>query len=223
MTVEQHRPRSRRYAVIYGLAAVALLLVGATVGLLVSTAVDDSSGVPGADSIDVGFCQDMRMHHQQAVTMATMVAGRSTDTAVRALGYDIEGGQIAQIGTMSGWLQLWERSAYAERGAHLAWLPDPERGHDAHGGADPAAVMPGMATTAELDRLRALSGPEFDVYFLQLMLRHHQGGLPMARYAADHAGIGVVRNLAEKIVRAQTHENRVMTDMLVERGAQPLP
>lgn len=45
----------------------------------------------------------------------------------------------------------------------------------------------------------------------------------MATYAAEHAGVGVVRNLASKIVRAQTHEVRVMTDMLADLGAEPLP
>jgi uncharacterized protein (DUF305 family) len=33
----------------------------------------------------------------------------------------------------------------------------------------------------------------------------------------------VVRNLADKMVSAQTHEVRVMTDMLDEHGAEPLP
>ncbi len=124
---------------------------------------------------------------------------------------------------MTGWLDLWGRSAFADPGQHLVWLPG-ATGHNRHDGSGGGvAAMPGMATTEELGRLRSLSGREFDVYFLQLMLRHHQGGLPMARYAAEHAGVGSVRNLASKIVRAQEHENRVMTDMLVDRGAAPLP
>lgn len=216
-------PRSRGRLAVYVAAAVALLLVGAATGMLVTRAVDDVAGVPGVDSVDVGFCQDMRFHHLQAVTMATMASGRSTNVAVRSIAYDIEGGQIAQIGMMSGWLDLWERPAYAERGEHLAWLPG--EGHDTHGGTDETSAMPGMgmATTDEIARLRPLSGSEFDVYFLQLMLRHHQGALAMATYAAEHAGVGVVRNLASKIVRAQTHEVRVMTDMLADLGAEPLP
>ena len=36
--------------------------------------------------------------------------------------------------------------------------------------------------------------------FLQLMLRHHQGGAPMAGYAAQHAETPQVRNLAEKML-----------------------
>ena len=47
--------------------------------------------------------------------------------------------------------------------------------------------MPGMATEDELANLRALSGTAFDVEFLRLMIRHHQGGLDMAQYAAEHA------------------------------------
>ena len=39
------------------------------------------------------------------------------------------------------------------------------------------ALMPGMATEEELANLRSLSGTAFDVEFLRLMIRHHQGGL----------------------------------------------
>jgi uncharacterized protein (DUF305 family) len=80
-----------------------------------------------------------------------------------------------------------------------------------------------MATTQELNKLRKLSGEELDVYFLQLMLRHHQGGLEMAEYAAEHASKGYVRNLADKIVKSQESESKQMKDLLAGRGAKPLP
>jgi uncharacterized protein (DUF305 family) len=83
--------------------------------------------------------------------------------------------------------------------------------------------MPGMATSQELDKLRKLTGTELDVYFLQLMLRHHEGGLEMAQYAADHSSKGYVRNLAEKIVQSQENEANLMKQFLADRGAQPLP
>ena len=40
-----------------------------------------------------------------------------------------------------------------------------------------AGSMPGMATEDELAALRRLDGTAFDVEFLRLMIRHHQGGL----------------------------------------------
>jgi uncharacterized protein (DUF305 family) len=45
----------------------------------------------------------------------------------------------------------------------------------------------------------------------------------MAQYAAAHASKGYVRNLAEKIVTSQQAESKLMTSLLAQRGAQPLP
>jgi len=59
--------------------------------------------------------------------------------------------------------------------------------------------------------------------FLQLMLRHHQGGAPMAHYAAQHGEIPQVRNLAEKMVISQDAESEYMAQLITQRGAQPLP
>ncbi len=84
-------------------------------------------------------------------------------------------------------------------------------------------LMPGMATNSEIARLQALRGPESDTYFLQLMIRHHQGGQSMMEYAAEHATNPVVRNFADKMAQSQSAEISVMTQMLAERGAQPLP
>jgi uncharacterized protein (DUF305 family) len=85
------------------------------------------------------------------------------------------------------------------------------------------AVMPGMATNAEIAKLRSLKGKESDIYFLQLMIRHHQGGAPMMQYAAEHATNPVVRDFAGKMAQAQAAEISVMTQMLAARGASPLP
>jgi uncharacterized protein (DUF305 family) len=68
-----------------------------------------------------------------------------------------------------------------------------------------------------------MTGKAMDVYFLQLMLRHHQGGLPMARYGAEHASQAYVRNFAQKIVTGQSAEVVLMEQLLRERGASPLP
>jgi uncharacterized protein (DUF305 family) len=84
-------------------------------------------------------------------------------------------------------------------------------------------LMPGMATEEELAGLRSLSGTAFDVEFLRLMIRHHQGGLDMAVYAAEHADVDAVRRLAATIRSAQTSETATMTDLLTERGGTPLP
>ncbi|MFE0749806.1 DUF305 domain-containing protein [Gordonia sp. NPDC058843] len=94
---------------------------------------------------------------------------------------------------------------------------------DASDAEQPA--MPGMATSTEMEQFRAMRGPEVDIRFLQLMLRHHEGGLHMMEYAADPANVEqpYVRDLAASMKRTQDKEISIITQMLALRGAQPLP
>lgn len=210
-------------------ALVAVLLVGAAVGMLISTArTGGSDAVPDAASVDVGFAQDMRMHHLQAVTMAGIERDRTADQALQGIAFDIESTQLSQASEMSGWLTVWQQPSLPAPGAgHMAWMS--EGGTHSHsngdGGQTTGAVqrMPGMASTDEINKLRKASGEELDVMFLQLMLRHHQGGLEMAQYAEQHAAKGYVRNLAAKIVQSQEAESKQMKDLLAAHGAKPLP
>jgi uncharacterized protein (DUF305 family) len=210
-------------------AMVAVLLVGAAVGMLITTAADGGAeAAPSDGSVDVGFAQDMRFHHLQAVTMAGIERDRSSDQSMRDLAFDIESTQLAQASEMSGWLTVWEQPNLPDVGAgHMAWMSEggTHPHSDGHGGSTTGTVqrMPGMATQDELNLLRTLSGSALDVYFLQLMLRHHEGGKEMAEYAAEHASKGYVRNLADKIVKSQGAESKQMKTLLTQRGAQPLP
>jgi uncharacterized protein (DUF305 family) len=104
----------------------------------------------------------------------------------------------------------------------MSWMSGAGGGHSGHE-ADASGLMPGMATEEELTTLRSLDGTAFDVEFLRLMMRHHQGGLEMAEYAVEHAETPVVRTLAQAIAESQTAETTLMADMLAARGGTPLP
>ena len=210
-------PRPRWLVVLLVAVLAAALVVGG--GTLAVVAGIGTTRAPADDSADAGFARDMSTHHDQATQIAQVVRDGGTDPAVRLLAFDIETQQLGQIGQMLGWLQSWGLSQQTDR-PHLAWLP-PESGH-VHSSAD-GALMPGMATPAEMAKLRSLSGQPLDVYFLQLMIRHHQGGLPMARYAAEHASVDYVRDLGQKVVAGQSAEIVTMEQLLRERGGQPLP
>jgi len=204
---------------IFAGAVLAVLLLGASAGLLIQLP-DREVTQPGPESVDVGFSQDMTVHHQQAALMAGLARGQAQDPRLRLLGYDIETSQLGQIGMMQGWLNLWDAALLPTDG-HMAWMGATST-HD-HGGGAAVAVMPGMATDEELTRLREASGREFDVLFLQLMTRHHQGGIPMMADAAERAQVPQVRNLAGKMLGTQDSEIEYMTELLAEFGAQPLP
>ena len=201
--------------VLLTVIAVGLVLLGG--GLAVALGIGRTD-VPSAESVDTGFSRDMARHHLQGVEMANLALDRSDDRAVRGLAFDISATQTNQTGRMQGWLTLW--GLQPSGGDVMAWMGD--GGHDGHSMGE-GGLMPGMATEDELANLRELSGPEFDVEFLRLMIRHHQGGKEMAEYAADNAQTSAVRDLADTIVASQSAETRLMAGMLAERGGTPLP
>ncbi|MGH3900397.1 MAG: DUF305 domain-containing protein [Pseudonocardiaceae bacterium] len=209
----------------FGGAVLAVLLLGAALGMSLQRGVG-ALPQPDGGSVDIGFAQDMSVHHRQAVLMAGLARDRSADPAIRSLAFDIETSQLEQIGRMQGWLSLWN-AAPLSTGQHMTWMTDTSMHGMTHGGRTGptagVATMPGLASPADLERLRASSGAQFDVLFLQLMLRHHQGGVPMATYTAQHADIPQVRNLAEKIVISQGAESEYLAQLIAQRGAQPLP
>lgn len=218
------KPTWMRVVIVTG-SLLAVLLLGASGGLLLASTAGDRS-TPTAGPVDVGFNQDMTVHHRQAVLMAGMARNRSSDPSITTLAYDIEANQRDQIGRMQGWLSLWD-AAPLPTGGHMAWMADSPMmsgmGRAADRGSPGLAEMPGMASPKEIQRLQQASEPAFDVLFLQLMRRHHQGGAPMMRYAIENATVPQVRNLARQMLTAQTAESAVMADMLARRGAQPLP
>lgn len=215
--------RSLRKLLLAVLAVAALVLAG---GLGYAAGHRSSSATPGAGSVDAGMAWDMSVHHRQAVTMAGYVRDHSTDGVVRTLAYDIETSQFNQVGQMQGWLDAWGLPPQ-NPGAPMAWMGASHdmgaMGSMSVGPLSAGGLMPGMATQAELNKLQTMTGKAMDVYFLQLMLRHHQGGLPMAQYAATHASESYVRNAAQKMASGQGAEIVLMEQLLRERGASPLP
>ncbi|MFF5897443.1 DUF305 domain-containing protein [Streptomyces argenteolus] len=172
-----------------------------------------SSAAPAEASADVGFARDMSVHHQQAVEMAFLVRDRTEDEDVRRLAYDIINTQANQRGMMLGWLESWGRPKSSER-PPMKWM-----GHPAT--PDDGALMPGMATDTELERLRTAEGRDAEVLFLRLMTVHHRAGADMARAAAASAGTDEIGGLAAGMARAQESEISLMADMLKARNATP--
>lgn len=200
-------------AVLAGVIAVGLLVTGGAVAVITGVG---ARSAPAEGSVDAGFARDMSTHHRQAVTMAALVRDRSDDPDIQLFGYDVESTQNNQIGMMQGWLQVWGLPANAPA-AEMAWMA----GH--HGMDMSAGRMPGMASPDQLDELLTLTGDELDVRFLQLMIRHHQGGVPMAQYANANADTEVVRHLAQTVIHSQSAEVLTMEAMLRERGGSVLP
>ncbi|MGN7247638.1 DUF305 domain-containing protein [Janibacter anophelis] len=203
------------------LAALVALAVGLVGGLALSRVGGEE--VPGDDSVAAGFARDMQTHHDQAVQMSWIIHDRTDDELVRSLSYDIARTQSHQSGQMAGWLQSWGLTPTGP-GEQMEWMQG--LGHD-HGAESSEltdeGLMPGMASQEEITKLEGMRGEEAEIYFLQLMIRHHNAGVPMAEVARDYSQNEAVETLAQSIINSQTTEVETMTTMLEERGAEPLP
>lgn len=198
--------------VLIAVLAIAGLAIAGATGWLLG---DNGSASVSASSVDAGFARDMSAHHDQAVQMAGYTRDHTDNPSIKLLAYDIETAQYVELGQMQGWLDGWGLSRSSSI-PQMSWI----QGHD-HLEAD--GLMPGMATQSEINKLLSLTGKPLDIYFLQLMIRHHQGGIPMAQYAAEHASQPYVRDLARKMVQNQSNEIVTMEQLLRQLGGSPLP
>lgn len=177
-------------------AVVGLVVAVAVVAVLGGVVLERRTGSPSADSVDVGFLQDMRSHHDQAVQMASVAAATAADPQVRDFAREVLIFQQYEIGYMEALLEEWD-----------AFPADPDRtAMEWMGMRSTVAGMPGMASEDELERLADASGEEANELFLRLMSDHHRGGLHMAEHAAENAGDARVRDLADRMARTQRAE-----------------
>ena len=207
---DSNRTLRRVLIAIIGVAVLAIVVAG---GYVWGTKTAPETAMPTVSSVDAGFARDMSTHHQQAITMAGYVRDHPSNLNVANLAYDIETSQTIQLGEMTGWLDAWGISRTS--GTPMSWMP----GH--HDVVD--GLMPGMATPAQMTELQSLHGKPMDILFLQLMIRHHQGGVEMAKYAAQHAQEPYVRTLAGHMYAAQSTEIIEMEQLLRQLGGTPLP
>jgi len=107
----------------------------------------------------------------------------------------------------------------------MAWMAAGGGDHE-HGGAEPRASLSdeearaamGMASDAELDALAAASGQDADCLFLELMIRHHEGAVPMADAIIDLGSEPRVLQVAGAISAGQTAEIDAMKSMQQRLG-----
>lgn len=198
------------------------LLVGCAFGYLLGGLLSS----PDDDSAEAGFARDMQVHHAQAVEMSLIVRERSSDPALRAMAYDVITSQQQQIGQMFAWLEGWGLSQ-ASRQPPMAWISGEDHArtagsqsgsHEMNGLVD--GRMPGMASPADLKRLRAARGQAAEIQWLRLMIPHHKAGVQMAEALIRNSDDTQVVQLAEAIRVAQLAEIDQMRLMLAERDGR---
>ncbi|WP_030182056.1 DUF305 domain-containing protein [Streptomyces violaceorubidus] len=146
------------------------------------------------NAADVSYARMMIQHHAQALKMTELAPEQAESGQVKKLAERISAAQGPEIKAMEGWL--------ANHGEKVA------------GGGHEHAAMPGMATEAQLKKLRAAEGKAFDQLFLTLMITHHEGAISMATDVKSEGNNVLIEEMADDVVAQQTSEISRMRAML---------
>ncbi|QTD97051.1 DUF305 domain-containing protein [Streptomyces cyanogenus] len=162
-----------------------------------------SASAAAHNAQDVSFAQGMIPHHQQALEMARLAAGRAASARVKDLASRIEKAQDPEIRTMTGWLTSWGED-----------VPMAGMGHSGHTGMP---GMSGMMSEAGMTALKKATGKDFDTRFLSMMVDHHEGAVEMATTEKAKGEYGPAKTMADAIVTAQNAEIKEMKQLLGSR------
>ncbi|MGW6980285.1 DUF305 domain-containing protein [Streptomyces sp. NPDC054932] len=152
------------------------------------------------NAADVTFAQGMIPHHRQAIEMAGLAATRAESAEVKKLASEIKKAQDPEIKTLSGWLASWGEQVPAEGQGH--------GGHD----------MSGMMSAEEMKQLDSSSGKAFDTAFLQMMVKHHEGAVAMAKTEQSDGKYGPAKEMAGAIITSQGAEIARMNTLLGDKS-----
>jgi uncharacterized protein (DUF305 family) len=205
------------------LIAFAILLVAALAFAIGRFSTFGASGAttPGNDSPEAGFARDMQVHHAQAIEMAMEIYRKTEDDELRVLSYDIATSQGGQRGEMFDWLVQW--GLRQSGGPMMAWMSESDAAHGHGGAGEPmtdaeAREAMGMASPEEIAALQDATGQEADCLFLELMIRHHEGAIPMAAAVIELGSEPRVLEVAGSIEAGQTAEIDAMSSMQARLG-----
>ncbi|KPC78047.1 MULTISPECIES: DUF305 domain-containing protein [Streptomyces] len=198
----------RRTALVVAAGAASLVLAGCGSGDGTSGAHDGhgssssaSSSAPAPrgqhNAADVAFAKGMIPHHRQAVEMAGLATGRAESAEVKKLADEIRKAQDPEIRTLSGWLTSWGEQGPAEGAMD----------HSMHGSG-------GMMTPEEMGSLKKASGEAFDTAFMEMMIKHHEGAVAMAKTQKADGAFPQAMTMADAIITSQTAEIATMNGLL---------
>ncbi|MDO9486596.1 MAG: DUF305 domain-containing protein [Actinomycetota bacterium] len=157
-----------------------------------------TSSNTAAASADIAFAQMMIPHHEQAVEMSELAPDRASSAFIKELAGRIQNAQQPEIDLMASWLTNW--------GVPRMNMADSLNAHAGHG-------MAGVMSEADMAKLTAAKGSQFDRLYAEMMIAHHEGAIEMAM-AVEQSSNPEVSTLAKQIIAAQQVEIAEMQDFL---------
>lgn len=148
---------------------------------------------------DAGFVNDMKPHHESAIEMAEIAQRRAQHREIATLADDIVAAQSSEIDELE---QISDRLG-ASTDASLGLSMD--------------------AMGMEMDTASLESAKPFDRAFIDMMIPHHQGAIEMARVELEQGSDAQTKDLAKRIIAAQTREIEEMNAWRTQWYGEPSP
>lgn len=189
--------------------ALAALALGLT--LTLSACGNDDAGTAASSEVsttehndaDVEFASNMLQHHAQALAMVDLTEGRTLDPEVQQLAQDIRDAQTPEIETFTGWLNDWDEEVPETMGDMSGSMGNMDHGN-----------MPGMMTADDMAALEDAPDADFQTMWLEMMVKHHEGAVEMAKAEQSNGQYKPAVDLAGNIVESQTAEIDTMKELL---------
>jgi uncharacterized protein (DUF305 family) len=137
---------------------------------------------------EIDFMQDMIDHHMMAVMMAEMCVEKAVHEELRLMCEEIIATQSQEMMMMQSWLQDWYGITY----------------------------MPEMKQNGAIHHLMIMEGAEFEIEFMQMMIKHHLGAIKEGEKCLDRAYHPELLSLCQNIIVTQTQEIAQMQTWLCE-------
>lgn len=150
--------------------------------LVLSTSLFAAAPAPSKDQakFEVRFLEQMIDHHYGAVKMAELCEGRVIHAELQEMCDSIKTMQLAEIELMQSWLQSWY-------------------------GVTHEPQLSGKARR-QVERLSQLTGAEFEVAFMTMMIEHHSMALKMGIECLNEAYHSELINKCAEMVALQGDE-----------------
>ena len=98
-----------------------VVLLGVVVGMVIFLWGQNNQSGDTPNAAEIGFAQDMSVHHQQAIEMSFLVREKTDNQEIRGFAFDIINTQANQRGMMLGWLDLWQQPM-TTTGRPMMWM-----------------------------------------------------------------------------------------------------
>lgn len=145
---------------------------------------------PSAANYEVKFMTDMIDHHMMAIMTSQVCLEEALHEDLRVMCQEIIAAQSAEIAQMQAWLQDWYGMTYE---------PD---------------MKPGGERTME--RLAALESAEFEIAFMEMMIKHHEKAVKEGEHCLGKAGHGALIAMCQNVIATQSQEIATMEQWLCE-------